>query len=185
MTFRDISQILRLFSFSRFGDEVGRLLISQCHASHTELTLMCCWSVTQQFLTVQMDSGGAGLVVNINNKVMIRFIQSFEKSNMTEYIIQVSTGYLGNVPISRQILDSPNHYHDYVYWMLIRAITTLIVTSSGRLQSAFPKVHCSEGSLFRRSIVPKKRFIVPKVHWSEGSFIRNRGLLLRRFIVPK
>ena len=52
-------------------------------------------------------------------------------------------------------------------------------------RSIFPKVHCSEGSLFRRSIVPKKRFIVPKVYWSEGSFIRNRGLLLRRFIVPK
>ena len=58
------------------------------------------------------------------------------------------------------------------------------------LQSAFPKVHFSEGSLFRRFIVPKvhcseKRFIVPKVYWSEGSFIRNRGSLLRRFIVPK
>ena len=70
-----------------------------------------------------------------------------------------------------------------------------------RLQSAFPKVHfsedslfrrfivpkvhCSEGSLFRRFIAPKKRFIVPKVYWSEGSFIRIRGSLLRRFIVPK
>ena len=52
-------------------------------------------------------------------------------------------------------------------------------------RSIFPKVHCSEGSLFRRFIVPKKRFIVPKVYWSEGSFIRNRGSLLRRFIVPK
>ena len=52
-------------------------------------------------------------------------------------------------------------------------------------RSIFPKVHCSEGSLFRRLIVPKKRFIVPKVYWSEGSFIRNRGSLLRRFIVPK
>ena len=39
--------------------------------------------------------------------------------------------------------------------------------------------------LFRRFIVPKKRFIVPKVYWSEGSFIRNSGSLLRRFIVPK
>ena len=52
-------------------------------------------------------------------------------------------------------------------------------------RSIFPKVHCSEGSLFRRFIVPKKRFIVPKVYWSEGSFIRNRGSLLRRLIVPK
>ena len=52
-------------------------------------------------------------------------------------------------------------------------------------RSIFPKVHCSEGSLFRRFIVPKKRFIVPKVYWSEGSFIRNGGSLLRRFIVPK
>ena len=52
-------------------------------------------------------------------------------------------------------------------------------------RSIFPKVHCSEGSLFRRFIVPKKRFIVPKVFWSEGSFIRNRGSLLRRFIGPK
>ena len=51
--------------------------------------------------------------------------------------------------------------------------------------SIFPKVHCSEGSLSRRFIVPKKRFIVPKVYWSEGSFIRNRGSLLQRFIVPK
>ena len=59
-----------------------------------------------------------------------------------------------------------------------------------RLQSAFPKVHFSEGSLLRRFIVPKvhcseKRFFVPKVYWSEGSFIRNGGSLLRRFIVPK
>ena len=46
-------------------------------------------------------------------------------------------------------------------------------------------VRFSEGPLFRRFIVPKKRFIVPKVYWSEGSFIRNRGSLLRRFIVPK
>ena len=52
-------------------------------------------------------------------------------------------------------------------------------------RSIFPKVHCSEGSLFRRFIVPKKRFIVLKVFWSEGSFIRNRGSLLRRFIGPK
>ena len=74
-------------------------------------------------------------------------------------------------------------------------------TAYRRLQSAFPKVHfsedslfrrfivpkvhCFEGSLFRRLIAPKKRFIVPKVYWSEGSFIRNRGSLLRRFIVPK
>ena len=57
--------------------------------------------------------------------------------------------------------------------------------ASQRLQSAFPKVHFSEGSLFRRCIVPKKRFIVPKVYWSEGSFIRNRGSFLWRFIVPK
>ena len=52
-------------------------------------------------------------------------------------------------------------------------------------RSIFPKAHCSEGSLFRRFIVPKKRFIVPKVYCSEGSFFRNRGSLLRRFIVPK
>ena len=52
-------------------------------------------------------------------------------------------------------------------------------------RSVFPKIHCSESSLFRRFIVPKKRFIVPKVYWSEGSFIRNRGSLLRRFIIPK
>ena len=52
-------------------------------------------------------------------------------------------------------------------------------------RSIFPKVHCSEGLLFRRFIVPKKRFIVPKVYWSEGLFIRNGGSLLRRFIVPK
>ena len=67
---------------------------------------------------------------------------------------------------------------------------TYILYTDLRLQSAFPKVHFSAGSLFRRFIVPKvhcseKRFIVPKVYWSEGSFIRNRGLLLRRFIVPK
>ena len=36
---------------------------------------------------------------------------------------------------------------------------------------AYPKVHCSEGPLFRRSVVPK-------VHCSEGS-------LLRRFVTPK
>ena len=52
-------------------------------------------------------------------------------------------------------------------------------------RSICPKVYCSEGSLFRRFIVPKKRFIVPKVYCSEGSFVRDRGSLLRRLIVPK
>ena len=52
------------------------------------------------------------------------------------------------------------------------------------LQSAFPKVHFSEGSLFRRFIVPKVHSEI-EVHCSEGSFIRNRGSLLRRFIIPK
>ena len=49
-----------------------------------------------------------------------------------------------------------------------------------RLQSAFPKAHCSEGSLFRRFIVPKVHCSEIEVHCSEGSFIRNRGSLLRR-----
>ena len=47
-----------------------------------------------------------------------------------------------------------------------------------RLQSAFPKVHFSEGSLFRR-------FIVPKVHCSEKKVYCAEGLLVRRVIYPK
>ena len=39
-------------------------------------------------------------------------------------------------------------------------------------------VRFSEGPFFRR-------FIVPKVHCSEGSLFRKKGLLCRRFIGPK
>ena len=49
---------------------------------------------------------------------------------------------------------------------------------SDGLQSAFPKVHFSEGSLFRR-------FIVPKVHCSEKKVYCAEGLLVRRVIYPK
>ena len=73
----------------------------------------------------------------------------------------------------------PQHIDYYI------AYTVQIGYSPLFRRSIFPKVHCFEGSLFRRFTVPKKRFIVPKVYWSDGSFIRNRGSLLRRFIVPK
>ena len=43
---------------------------------------------------------------------------------------------------------------------------------------AFPKVHCSEGPMFRRSVVPKLRC-------SDGSLLRRFVTPKLRFIVPK
>ena len=60
-----------------------------------------------------------------------------------------------------------------IYFNSFSAGTVLI-----RLQSAFPKVYFSEGSLFRR-------FIVPKVHCAEKKVYCAEGLLVRRVIYPK
>ena len=48
-----------------------------------------------------------------------------------------------------------------------------------------PKVHCSEGSLFRKKGLLCRRFIVPKGHLSEIGVHCSEGSLFRRFIVPK
>ena len=48
-----------------------------------------------------------------------------------------------------------------------------------------PKVHCSEGSLFRKKGLLCRRFIGPKGHLSEMGVHCSEGLLFRRFIVPK
>ena len=48
-----------------------------------------------------------------------------------------------------------------------------------------PKVHCSEGSLFRKKGLLCRRFIGPKGHLSEIGVHCSEGSLFRRFIVPK
>ena len=86
------------------------------------------------------------------------------------------------------------HWKATISYYLIRSLSAealcLHCLSKIRLQSAFPKVHFSEGSLFRRFIVPKKRFIVrrfigPKGHLSEIGVHCSEGSMFRRFIVPK
>ena len=48
-----------------------------------------------------------------------------------------------------------------------------------------PKVHCSEGSLFRKKGLLCRRFIVPKGNLSEIGVHCSEGSLFRRFIAPK